>query len=73
VDAPTANDPATGARWDDAVNVRVMQKILSPSVQDAEETDLSSQMFGIGCNLEQRFRAGAKQETIESLFVLQRQ
>ena len=50
---------------DDAMDVRMMQQILSPSVQDAQEADLRAQVFRIGGDLEQRLRAGAEQQTIE--------
>ena len=33
--------------WNDTVNVRMEQQVLSPRVQDAEEADLRSKMFWI--------------------------
>ena len=38
-------DPASGY---DAMHVRVMQEILPPGVQNAEEADGGAEMFGIG-------------------------
>ena len=37
--------PAAG---DDAMQVRMKLKVLSPGVQDGEEADLRTQVFGIG-------------------------
>ena len=50
--------------------MRVARQILSPSVKDAEETDLRSQMLGIGSEFEQGFRTGAEQQVVEHLGVL---
>jgi len=35
-----------------AVNVRMEQKILSPGVQNADDSDLSAQVPGIGCDFQ---------------------
>jgi hypothetical protein len=48
-------------------------KILSPCMQDTEETDFCPEMFGIGGDLEQRRGAGAEQKVIDDLLVLQSQ
>src|ERR1700679_3479800 len=53
--------------------MRVMQQVLSPRMQHAEEADLGAEMPGIGCNLEQRGGAGAKQKVVENLLVVKRQ
>src|SRR5579863_8339985 len=42
-------------------------------MQDAEEPNLSTEMFGIGGDLEQSLGAGAKQKAIDFTLVLQRQ
>ena len=34
----------------DTVNVRMKQEVLAPRMQDAEETDLGTQMFGVACH-----------------------
>ena len=41
------------------------QQILSPCVQDAQKTDLSTQVFGIGRDFQHGGRAGLKQKVIE--------
>jgi len=46
-------------------------QILSPGVQDAEESDLSTQVFGIGCDLQQSGGTGAEQKVIDHFLVLQ--
>lgn len=46
------------ARRYGAVNVRMQEQILPPRVQNAEESDLGSEVPGVGRNLEQRCRAG---------------
>ena len=38
-----------------AVNVGMEEQVLSPGVQDADETDLRSQVFGIDGDLQQAF------------------
>ena len=62
---------ATG--WDHAMDMRMDLQILSPGVQNAEETDLCAQMFGIGCDLQQSRGAGAEQKVIDDFLVLQSQ
>jgi hypothetical protein len=42
-------------------------------MEDREEPNLGSPMFGIGGYLQKGFRTGAEQEVIEDLLVLQRQ
>src|ERR1700737_1600829 len=61
------------AGWDQAVDVRMMEQILAPGMQDRKEPDLRSQVFGISSYLQKSFRTGAEQEVIEDLLVLQRQ
>jgi hypothetical protein len=39
----------------DTVNVGMQEQVLSLGVQDREHTDLSSQVFRIGCDFQQRF------------------
>ena len=59
------------AGWDDTLNVRVMLKILSPGVEHTQETNLCPKMLRIGSDLQQGGGAGAKQQIINHLFVLQ--
>ena len=55
------------------MNVRMMLKILSPGVEHAEEADLRAEMLGIGGDLQQGRGAGAEQEIVDDLLVLQSQ
>jgi hypothetical protein len=50
----------------------MVQKILTPSVQDAQETDFGAQMVGVCRHLQQGFGANAEQKIIEDFLVLQR-
>ena len=58
---------------DHAVDMRMMLEILSPGVQHAEEADLCAEMLRIGGDLQQRGGAGAEQEVVDDLLVLQGQ
>jgi len=58
---------------DDAVHVRMVQEILTPGVQNAEEADLSSQMAWVRGDLLQGFGTGAEQQVVKNLLVLQQQ
>ena len=40
-------EPACG---NDTVNVGMQEQVLSPGVEDGDETDLGSQVLRIGCN-----------------------
>jgi hypothetical protein len=42
-------------------------------VQDADHPDLSSQVFGIGCDGQQGLRAGSEQQIVKQTWVLQGQ
>jgi hypothetical protein len=46
---------------DHAMGVGMIQKVLSPRVKDAEETDLGAKMLGIGGDLQQTGSTGAEQ------------
>jgi hypothetical protein len=49
------------------------EQILSPGMQDADYTDLGSQVFGIDGDLQQGLRAGQKQQVVEQARVFQGQ
>ena len=51
--------------------MRVQQQVLSPRVQNAEKTNLGSEILGIACNLAECFSHGAKQEVVEFRRILQ--
>lgn len=48
-------------------------EILSPGMQNTEESDFSAEMFGIGSNFEQCCGTGVKQKVVNDLLVIQRQ
>src|SRR5580700_823450 len=56
----------------DAMYMGVQQQSLIPTVQDAEEADLGSEMARIAGDFEQRLSAGMEQQVEEDLLVLQR-
>src|SRR5438046_9705031 len=47
------------------MDVRMKQDILTPRVQEREESGLGSKMFGIGGDFHQRLRNGAEQQVVE--------
>src|SRR6202051_1717663 len=53
------------------MDMRMRSELLIPGVQHAEEADLRTEMFWITCNLQKRFRTGAKQEIVDDLLILQ--
>ena len=55
---------------DHAMHMRVVQQILAPRVEHTQKTDLRSEMFGVGGNLQQRGGAGAEQEIVDDPLVL---
>jgi hypothetical protein len=55
------------------MDMRVKFEFLTPAVQHAEEADFRAEMLGIACDFQKGFRAGAKQEVVEELLVLQHQ
>ncbi len=56
-----------------AVDVRMMLKLLVPGVKDAEETDLSAEMPGIFSDFQKRLGTAPEQQAVDDLFVLQGQ
>ena len=57
----------------DAVKVRMEQQVLSPRMENAEETDLRSKMVWIPCHLKESLGHSAEQQAIEFSLVLQDQ
>src|ERR1039457_1976065 len=53
------------AGWNRTVHMGMEQKVLSPGVQDAQKTDLRSQVLRVGRDFQEGGRAGLKQEVIE--------
>ena len=60
-------------RGNDTVNVGMEEQVLSPGVQDRDHTDLSSQVFRIGCDFQQGLRAGGEQQIVKQARVFQGQ
>src|SRR6266851_7020489 len=56
-----------------AMYMRVKFEFLTPAVQHAEEANFCAKMLGIACDFQKGFRAGAKQEVVDDLLVLQHQ
>jgi hypothetical protein len=61
------------AGGNDAMDMRVNVELLTPGVQHTEETNFRAEVFRIASDFEKCFRAGAKQEIVEDLLVLQDQ
>src|SRR5437879_10751591 len=51
----------------------MQQQVLSPGVQDRDHADLGSQVFRIGCDLQQGLCAGGEQQIVKQARVLQGQ
>src|SRR3979411_2058051 len=62
---------AESAGGNDAVDMGMKLEFLIPGVQHAEEADLGSEMGGVRRHFQERLRAGAKQQTIDDLLVLE--
>ena len=74
-EAGPAGDPTLAIRRDaaaryHAVQVRVMQQVLTPGVQDRDEADLGAQVLGVRCNRAQRLGGGAEQDVVDGCLVL---
>jgi hypothetical protein len=52
------------------MEVGMKKQVVSPTMEYGEEADLSSQMFGIGCDGGQGLGHGSKQNVVDDLFVL---
>ena len=61
-------EPAGG---NDAMDVRMMLQLLIPGMEHTEKADLCPEMFGIASHFEQRFSAGAEQQIVDELLILQ--
>src|SRR6266478_10040418 len=69
--APVIGRQSTG--WHHAMNMWVGREFLTPGMQNTEEADFCTEVFGIAGHFEKGFRTGAKQEIVEDLLVLQDQ
>ena len=70
---PAAVIRRQSARRNGAVNMRMEQQVLSPSVKNADDTDFRTQVFGIACHFQQRLCASGKQQVVKHSRVVQRQ
>ena len=50
---------------DDAMEVRMQAQVLSPRMQNAEESDPGSEMPGVGCDFKHGLGAGAEEQIVE--------
>jgi len=64
---------SNSARWHDAVDVGMMQKVLSPRMQNGQEADAGSEMPRCSCNLQQRLTHRTEEQAINHLWILQRE
>ena len=55
------------------MNMRMMEQILAPGMQDAEKAYFRAKMFRIDCNLKKSGSTGSKQERVYQLLILKRQ
>ena len=53
----------------DAVEMRMQSQVLSPSVENAEETDLGSEVLGVGRNFEHGLSAGAEEQIVKQPWI----
>jgi hypothetical protein len=65
--APIRRQTAAGH---DAVQMRMMLQVLTPGMQDGEESDFGAQVFGIGANRSQRVGGRATKQVIDRRLVL---
>ena len=54
------------------MQMRVMQQVLPPGVQHAQEADLRAQMLWIGGDVAQRLRRRPEQDVVDHGLVLER-
>jgi hypothetical protein len=59
------------ARGNHTVNVGMQEQVLTPGMQDGDDTDLSSQVFGIGCDFQQGLCAGGEPQIVKQTRVFQ--
>jgi len=70
-----AADPTTAvgrepAAGDDAMQVRMMEQCLAPSVEDGEEAELCAEMLGVSSDCPQSFGSGVKQDVVDRFLVV---
>src|ERR1700674_2911512 len=50
--------------------MRMVKQVLAPTMEHGEEANLSTQVFGIGCDGAQGLGGGAEQNAVDRFFVL---
>jgi hypothetical protein len=55
---------------DDTMDVRVRVEPLTPGVEDSQEADSGTEVFGVLGDLEKRLGRGTKEEAVDETFVL---
>src|ERR1700730_6086272 len=68
---PAASVGRESAAGNDTMQVRVEHQILSPGVQDSEEADLGTQMFGISSNSAQGFSGSPEENVVHHFLILE--
>ena len=62
---PVSSTRGQTSRRNYAVDVRMMEKVLTPGMEYRKEADFGPQMLGVGGYLQKSFGTGAEQEVIE--------
>ena len=53
------------------MQMRVMQQVLSPGVEDGEEAEVNAEVFRVPGDGEQGFRGGLEQEVVDDLLIVE--
>ena len=63
--------PCESSAWNDTVDMRMKQQVLTPRMQDAEEADLRAKVLRVSSDLSERLRYSTEQQTVEFDLVFQ--
>jgi hypothetical protein len=69
---PTFTVEAQAATRDDAVQMGMEMKILSPGMQQRETAELGAEMFRVSAERQQGFGSGAEQHPVDGTTILKR-
>ena len=67
---PLSVVPCESSAWNDAMDMRMEQHVLSPRVQDAEEADIGAKMFWVSSDVQECLGHSMEQQTVEFGLVL---
>jgi hypothetical protein len=67
---PTRSIGRKTAAWNDAMQMRVMEEILPPGMQDGEKANLRTQVLGVSGNGAQRLAHRSEQNIVDELLIL---